>query len=161
MKVQTQLKMKRCPRCNARMNEHAPSCIDCGLNFSKLDKATNLEAKRAFHMHEKERVVYVTKLPSDLRKAALLIWCAFVGLFGAHQFVIGKYFKGLFYAFFTLMANVLAILDVLGIAHTNFFETVTHIVYLVWVVILVLWLTDLFNIIFNRFKVPVSLPYED
>ena len=142
------------------LNIGAPSCPDCGLNFAKFAKATNAEAKRAMRKGEKERVLNSSQRPSDVSKTKLLLSCIFGGLFGAHEFMLGRWLRGLFYCITTMLAFVLAWLQMYDFTSVAF-EYITEIVYLVWVVILVIWIDSIFKIIFNKYKIPVSLPYED
>ncbi|MFQ6773320.1 MAG: TM2 domain-containing protein [Clostridia bacterium] len=151
---------KKCPRCNMLLNIGAPSCPDCGLNFAKFANATNAEAKRAMRKGEKERVLNTSQRPSDVSKTKLLLSCIFGGLFGVHEFMLGRWLRGLFYCITTMLAFVLAWLQMYDFTSVAF-EYITEIVYLVWVVILVIWIDSIFKIIFNKYKIPVSLPYED
>ncbi|MBQ2120131.1 MAG: hypothetical protein II197_04125, partial [Peptococcaceae bacterium] len=59
---------KRCPRCNTKTPINLNRCGGCGLNYEKFNSATNAEAKSAFRMGEKSRVLYSKNVPSDINK---------------------------------------------------------------------------------------------
>lgn len=148
---------KRCPRCNTKMPSMVALCPGCQLNFQKLENATNEEAKDAYSKGEKERVLLVKKLPRDISKAKLLLFTIFLGLFGGHYYYIGRKGMGTLYLIFLFIGA--------GYTYTqqhlpfNFFVEVWFILTMVWAVIICLWMIDIVKVIFNRFKVPVSLPY--
>lgn len=152
---------KRCPRCNTSLPIDLKVCYDCGLNFDKLSRATNAEAKKAFRAGEKERILNSRILPADVSKTKLLLSCIFVGLLGVHEFIVGRWLKGLVYALFTVLSLSLSALQVFGGLDSLAMKYSSDIVFAIWAIVIMLWLDDLIRIIFNRYKVPVSLPYEE
>lgn len=135
-------------------------CGACGLSFDKFNSATNGEAKSAFRMGEKERVLYTKQVPSDVNKTKMVLKSIFGGWFGLHDFAVGRLFRGLF--------QVLGL--VLGVVYVayryNHAITLTPLGYLttffgmIWAFSVIFWGADSLAIIFNRYKYPVSLPYK-
>lgn len=152
---------KRCPRCNFKTYSDMARCGNCGLNFEKFNSATNAEAKSAFRMGEKERVLYTKKVPSDVNKWKLLILCILGGWFGLHYFKIGRIFKGWFQVAGFMLAFVYSFCAVQQNIRTGYLGALILICGIIWLSSFVIWLTDTVSIIFNRFKYPVSLPYSD
>lgn len=152
---------KRCPRCNTELPIGVSVCYDCGLNFDKFKNATNAEAKKALRAGEKDRVLNSRILPSDVSKTKLLLACIFGGLFGAHEFMVGRWLKGLIYTLLTVVSLSLSALEVFGGLESLAMQYATEIIYTAWAIVFLIWLDDLIRIIFNRYKVPVSLPYKD
>lgn len=133
------------------------NCGRCGLNFNKAKTATNKEAKLAFKLKEYQRVISVSTLPSDISKTKLIIACLFGGLFGAHYYYIGRIYRGLINLISTVGYFLLYYLqgNLSGYVYNSFLS----IFACMFAVVFVFWTSDFIKICFNRFKVPVSLPY--
>lgn len=155
--MKKQKTFKRCPRCNFKTVYQARVCGYCGLNYEKFELATNEEGKNAIKAGERERIVWSKKLPGDVSKTKLLLSSIFFGWTGYYLFKVGKLGRAIY--------HMLGLICFGGcVALSLFNETMmTHNLYFVmgciWVISFVLVLTDIVDIIFNRFKVPVSLPY--
>jgi len=152
---------KRCPRCNFKTPINMPRCGSCGLDYNKFNKATNTEAKSAFRMGEKERVLHTKHIPSDVDKVNMFLTCMFGGWFGLHYFKLGKIWRGLFqiaglilaivYSYFTIKLNI----------RTGFLGNFILVCGIIWASSVVIWIVDTVSILFNKFKYPVSLPYSN
>ncbi|MDD4350849.1 MAG: hypothetical protein PHP83_01495 [Clostridia bacterium] len=151
---------KTCPRCFYKMPAGLKMCPACGMNFDKLEQATNREGRAALRANEKERVVFTNKLPCDVNKWKLFFLTLFLGFTGAHMFRVGRDVRGFAYL----------ILNILGIVFTflpsSYFVTslmynIFIIANLAWAVAVIFWITDAVLVAFNKFKVPVSLPYRE
>lgn len=151
---------KTCPRCFYKMPTGLKVCPACGMNFDKLDQATNKEGRAALRANQKERVVFTTTLPCDVNKWKLFFLSLFLGFTGAHLFRVGRDLRGFAYL----------ILNILGIVFTflpsSYFSTslmynIFVVVYLGWAIAIIFWFVDVVLVAFNKFKVPVSLPYRE
>lgn len=150
---------KRCPRCNFKTLIALKKCAKCGLNYDKFALATNSEAKSAFRLGEKERVLHTKQIPSDVSKKDILLKCILGGWFGLHYFSLGKMWRGIFqvlgaifsivYIYFAMQLNI----------RTGYLGNAILICGIIWAISFIIWWADIFSIIFNRFKYPVSLPY--
>lgn len=156
------MKKKVCPRCGLKMPAHFQVCGECGLNFSRVELATNKEAKKAIRLREFDRVVYTQQLPSDMNKWKLFIITLFFGWLGVHMFAVGRYFRGLVYAIVNICGLVFSIVTDAGenLFAGMFFKDLYAIIMLVWAVCVLFVFGDLLQIAFNKFKVPVALPYK-
>lgn len=147
---------KRCPRCDKKMPITEAKCPRCGLVFSRLSKATNAAAKRAYKRREKDKVIYDKVLPKDVNKWKLLCMCIFLGLFGGHYFYIGRIWRGLIMlGAFVLVAIVAAF--PLHYWAVPVWEAIFSIAILPIAITFLLWIWDIFRIIFNKFPVPISI----
>ena len=150
---------KRCPRCNFKTLKDMARCGNCGLNFQKFNTATVEEAKSAFRLGEKDRVLYTKQVPSDINKWKFMLLTLFCGWFGLHFFHLGKKWRGAFqilgligafvYGYFTLKFNI----------RSGYAGNLILAFGIIWVASFIIWLSDTISIIFNKFKYPVSLPY--
>jgi len=150
---------KRCPRCNFKTHKDMGRCGKCGLNFIKFQDATNKEAKSAFRMGEKERVLLTKQRPSDVSKVKVFFMNLFGGWFGLHYFALGRLWRGLF----QLVGLILGAIYVYchGTLHivSGYMGYFVILCGFVWVASFVIWLSDIWGILFDKFKYPVSLPY--
>lgn len=150
---------KRCPRCNFKTHIDFARCGNCGLNFSKFEQSTNLEAKSAFRMGEKERVLYSKQVPSDVSKCKTFFKCLFAGWFGLHYFALGRTWHGLFQILGTVLLFVYSYLTLKLNLYSGYLGLAALMLGFTWLASFVIWIKDIFEILFNRFKYPVSLPY--
>lgn len=148
---------KKCPRCGKIALQSQRVCDECGLVFARLDEATNTEAKKQFFSKDKS-VVMTSKLPSDVQKWRLLLFCGFLGIFGAHNLYVGRYYRGLY----MLICGLFSVVYVSVLTYYSWgVELMQSTPILIFVGISVLmFVTDFIQVIFNRYKVPVALARE-
>ena len=152
---------KRCPRCNFKTPVQMKKCGKCGLNYDKFALATNLEAKSAFRMGEKERVLHTSVRPSDVSKFTILLQCIFGGWFGLHYFSLGKIWRAIFQIIGCVFAFVYTYFAVTLNITSGYLGNLILVCGIIWLISFVIWLSDIVYIIFNKFKYPVSLPYSN
>lgn len=149
---------KKCPRCETKMPAAVAMCPSCQLNFQKFEMATNKEAKEAYHAGEADQVLMRKGCPVDVSKWKLLLICIFLGFMGGHYYYVGRTKKGICFTIFFLIGVINAIvLTVLKATPTGELWQVFTLFVLMWGGVLFLWIVDIAHILFNRFKIPVSL----
>lgn len=147
---------KKCPRCEEKHLEQAVACSYCGLVFSRMELATNAAAKKIIKLGKKDKVVYVKKVPKDLKKWKLVLLTIFTGLFGGHYFYVGRYAKAVTFSIlgcFFLTGAILSINSLSKGGAVYFFGIITGF-------LSIGWLMDIIDVIFNRFKIPVYIDTE-
>ena len=149
---------KHCPRCDYKMPKEAGICPSCRLNFEKFNSATNAQAKEALSQGETDRVILRKGVPSDVSRTKLLLLTIFLGFMGAHYYYVGRKKMGLFFSIFFVVGLVNAALQYFVLPHNALFEIVA-LAALIWGVVILLWLIDIFKVALNKFKVPVSRDY--
>lgn len=145
------LKYKTCPRCKEKNPLSSSKCEECGLIFARLNFASNKLAKKNILKSNKDDVVYVSNLPSDVNKWLLIALTIFTGAFGGHCFYVGKFKK----AVFMMLCGIATILCTF-IA----FEQIKTFSYLVSIPVGIMgfmWMFDIAAVIFGKFKVPISI----
>ena len=149
---------KRCPRCNYKMPLTMNRCPSCQLDFSKFESATNKGAKQALSVGEADQVISRKGFPSDVKKWKLLLLTIFLGIFGVHYYFVGRKRAGLVFTAFFFVGVVNAIITTLAtsIVKTDAYQ-IFYLFVLGWGVVLVVWMIDIFKVIFNQFKIPVSV----
>ena len=152
---------KRCPRCNFKTPNDMGRCGNCGLNFIKFKDATNAEAKSAFRMGEKERVLHSKQIPSDINKWSFFFKSLLGGWFGLHYFSLGKIWRGLFQIVGLIFAFVYSYFAGIKNIRVGYAGNLVLVCGIIWVASIIIWIADSISVIFNRFKYPVSLPYSN
>ncbi len=146
---------KKCPRCGEKCFAHQPRCDYCGLIFDRLKNVSNKAGKKAVLKGEKEKVVYLSEFPSDLKRWKVLLLCGFLGMFGAHNFYVGRYWKGGLMLLGGLIAFVLS-----GFSLGWYTETVNQLVegflFIPMGLTFLFWLYDFLLIAIKKYKVPVA-----
>ena len=140
------------------MYEGAQECSDCGLIFSRLEIATNKEAKAKKLRNDREFIINTKTLPSDVSFIKLLLLSIFLGPFGAHCFYVGRYLRGSI-----LLTDMIAIImfvvfnsQLVPIWDGNLINALATISG----AIMLIWFLDIFLIMTKRFKVPVAIDIE-
>lgn len=150
-------KFKRCPRCNFKTFNSAKVCGNCGLNYEKFSLATNEEGKNALKKGERERIIWTGKLPSDLSKKKLFWISLLFGWTGVHLFKVGKLSRAIFHIIGLMCFGGCVIISLFEETKITF--NLFNIMGVVWIFSMALVIADIIDILFGRFKVPVSLPY--
>lgn len=149
---------KRCPRCDMKMPVQAKICPGCGLNYDKFDMATNRAGKLAVKEGRKDDIVMRKGCPADVNKTKLLLITIFLGFTGAHNYYVGRYGRGIFFTVFFLFGLANAVLTtIFKTAITGMFYEVLTILALIWGAVLLTWMFDIVNVVFNKYRIPVSL----
>ena len=146
---------KRCPRCNYKMPKECGVCPSCRLNYDKFNSATNTQAKQAISQGEMDRVIFRKGVPIDVSKLKLFLLTLFLGFTGAHYYYVGRKKMGLFFSIFFIVGILNAAVQFLVLPHNDMLEILT-LASLIWGLVLMLWIIDIFKVIFNGFKIPVS-----
>ncbi|MEG1752128.1 MAG: TM2 domain-containing protein [Clostridia bacterium] len=143
---------KKCPKCNLKCGITEKVCPCCGLIFEKLETASNKIAKKKFFSGKHEHIIYNPKCPMDCSYKTTIILCIFLGLFGAHNFYVGKYYK----AIFMLVVGVAIILFVAITSTINVGANLFFYLSILTAISSLIWLNDLFLLCIKKFKYPVS-----
>lgn len=152
-------KFKRCPRCDKKTPIFQDRCEGCGLIFSRLSKATNTAAKKSLKNKEYNKVILDKVLPKDVKKWPLFFYALFFGFFGVHYAKVGRY------RMFTYMVISAAMLYIAVFLPKTWFE-MQYLFILMWTLVLagslsaIIWVISIFQILFNRFKVPIAIDEE-
>lgn len=147
-----------CPRCGCKVLKSTEECPDCGLIFSRLEIATNREAKAKKLRHDRAYIINTKKLPSDVSFVKLLLFSIFLGAFGGHCFYVGRYLRGSI-----LLTDMVAV--ILCVVFNEYLVNVDGGALIATIstvlgMIEIMWFWDIFAIITKRFKVPVAIDIE-
>ena len=155
MKLSRKQDFQICPRCGLKSLVGVESCPECGLIFSRLDVATNKDAKRKILRHDRDFIIRTTKLPSDVSFVKLLVYSILLGPTGAHCFYVGRYLRGsiLLTNFIFMLMLVIFNAEIAVVSEGALLGVLSTLCGFV----LLMWPWDVFMIIFKKFKVPVAI----
>lgn len=148
---------KKCPRCGTKCNYNEFRCSGCGLIFSRVENGSNQLAKGLILAGKKDQTVKMIGYPKDVNKKKYLLLCGFLGLFGAHNFYVGKYFKAIFQI-------IMGILSVILTIFSGTFEAYSFIMSFIFVpagINVFMWLFDFFDGCINKCRIPVAVDFTD
>lgn len=154
MKVKNLRHKKTCPRCGIKVDESIEECPDCGLIFSRLDIATNKDAKNKIKRHDRQFIIYTSNLPSDVNYIKLLLLVIFTGGVGGHCFYTGRYLRGSVLLIDFLMIVLITIFNAQLIA---FSETLVGCLCTILGFVMFLWFYDIVMVVCRKFKVPIAI----
>lgn len=155
-------KYKRCPRCNYKTPINLNVCGMCELNFDKFfNVATNKEAKIAMKLKENERILYSTYIPKDVSYIKLLLLSIIGGLFGAPYFYVGRNKIGWFFLITSILTFSLATITYFLNVQISVLTMLYNILMWPFTFVLVYAITNVLEIAFKHFKIPVSIAYKE
>ena len=148
-----------CPRCGLKCLKGVESCPECGLVFSRLEIATNKDAKQKIRRHDKDFIINTSQIPSDVSYVKLLLLVIFVGIFGGHCFYVGRYWRGAI-----LLVNALLLMSYVifndFLVNVDGGKLIAALATLGGFVLLV-WAYDVISVILKRFKIPVAIDVDE
>lgn len=145
-----------CPKCYGKVDKQAKRCVYCGFDMRLLEGASNQEAKRIRKTIYKDDILYMKGIPADVSKKKLLLFSIFLGLFGVHDFYVGKFWQGLYLCISTSITMTLAIiLMLMSSIVQNTIQIIFEFMTIFQGIAVIIWITDIFKIGFERFKIPV------
>lgn len=149
----------RCPICGCKIKEEF-MCPYCKITGTQVKDASNKEAKKRIKEKNTKEVYNSTYLPKDVNNTRLLLCGLLGGFLGIHQMYVGKYKTGLFYAFSFMIPVILFILSTYVWKTVQVLQILTKIGYFFAGIIVFLWISDVFRILFKSFSIPVVLGNE-
>lgn len=148
-------KAKKCARCGTKNNYNQSRCTSCGLIFSRVENGSNKIAKELIHAGKRDETVMARMFPKDVKKKKFLLLCGFLGIFGAHNFYVGRYKK----AVFQLVCGLLAVICVAIGSIIPFYENLMSFISVPIGFDTLFWAWDFIDGCFNRYKIPVGVDF--
>lgn len=145
--------IKKCPRCNEKYLIGQKKCQFCGLVFDRLNYVSNKSARMEVIKLHKKNYVMTKDWPADASKKVALFLCLFLGITGAHNFYLGRFYKGLTVLFGFISAIVLLLIPYNSLAY----NILWYISIIPTACVLIFWVLDFIKIFLERYKIPVSI----
>ncbi len=148
-------KSKRCPRCDSKNGYSEYRCSSCGLIFSRVENGSNSIAKGLILSGKSDQTVKARMFPKDVSKKKFLLLCGFLGIWGAHNFYVGRYKK----AIFQLLCGLVAVVCVVAGNAIPFYDKLMSFISIPIGIDGVFWAWDFIDGVFNRYKIPVAVDF--
>lgn len=148
---------KRCPRCDTKNRLTNYRCSSCGLIFSRVETGSNVLAKNLILAGKSDQTVKARMFPKDVSKKKFLLLCGFLGIFGAHNFYVGRYKK----AIFQLICGLLAAVCVACGSFIPHYQTIMSFISVPIGIDGVMWAWDFADGAFNHYRIPVAVDLVD
>ena len=145
--------VKKCPRCHEKYLISQKKCQFCGLIFDRLNYVSNKSARKEVIKCHRRNYIMTDEWPADTSKKTALLLCAFLGFTGAHNFYLGRFYKGLTVLFGLICSIVLLLIPYKSLAY----EIIWYVSLLPAASVLILWVLDFIRIFLERYKIPVSI----
>ena len=124
--------------------------------MKQLEDASNKEAKKAKHTIYKDDILYTTNIPYDISKKKLLLLVIFLGLFGAHDFYVGKFWQGLYQCVVVSISFILLTIQfVMNTITQNWVQIALDCFAVFAGFAMIIWIVDIVKVGLERFKIPV------
>ena len=149
----------KCPICGCKMKQEI-MCPYCKITGDQVKLASNKEAKKRIKQKDTKEVYNSTYMPKDVNRTRLMLVALFGGLFGAHQFYVGKYKWGLFYSISVCLSLIAFAFATKIYPNIAWLSSVADIFYMLDAIVLMMWMSDFFKICFKNFSIPVVLGEE-
>ena len=149
----------QCPKCGSRISKDMPVCNKCGFRVEELENVSNFKARKILKsgtILQREKVFYVHKVPKDLVRKDLVLLTGFLGIFGAHNFYVGRIYLG----FSKLISFIAGILLSVIVYRTGAMQFYTLSGLLIAYPI-VSWIYDFARVIIKKYPIPVVLDNEE
>ncbi|MCL2586623.1 MAG: TM2 domain-containing protein [Firmicutes bacterium] len=161
----------RCPYCKALIAKWTTTCVQCGITKEEIVYASHQDAKAVINKAEKGKVLWTKTIPVDLNFRKFMLLLIFLGVFGAHNFYVGRKVRG----WIILCSTLLLIFSSLFFYHPNFdLGTPGHpwreafpgsVIFpfdMPGIIAIVVWFVDWFAaVVFSSFKYPIRIKGKD
>lgn len=146
-----------CPRCKEKYKVGTQKCEICGLVFARLKYATNSAAKNMIKHGQGKKVIYTSDIPKDVSWVKMFTFSLLLGIFGAHNFYIGRYKKA-------ISMLVMGVITIIGFAlslNSLLNGGLNIVVSIIVGVNAILWILDTGTICMRKYKIPVYIDLEE
>lgn len=150
-----------CPICGAKLYNNQVCKYCKNVTQESIVNSSNRLAKQQIKNKDRQNVYYTNYLPSDINKKKLWLLTILLGWIGVQNFYVGKYSKGLFcvitMSFLVVFESVKILSINFGWRIENGINVISSFFAFLGAIVFLLYLFDIFGLIFKTFKVPVVL----
>jgi hypothetical protein len=140
-------------------------CKYCGVTDDQVKNASNQKVKEYRKTGNTDLIHYTTVIPNDLKRWKIILYTVLLGWLGINHYYINRPVRATFSLVSTISSIGIMFLGLLikistragKIAFNIFYE----IFFYMMAINVVLWVLDIFGVIFKSFKMPVVLPKKE
>lgn len=150
----------RCPVCGAKLIGKQ-LCPYCKVTDKQILNASNKKVKEYRKSGNKDLICNTNVLPGDVSRLKLILYTIFLGWCGVNHFYVLRNIRGTYAVVSTagsigIMALGLVIKSLVG-AWAVIYDILYSVFFYMMAINVILWVFDIFAVIFRTFKVPVVL----
>lgn len=150
----------RCPVCGAKL-VGKQLCPYCKVTDEQILNASNKKVKGYRKTGNKDLICKTTIIPPDVSRLKLILYTIFLGWCGVNHYYVSRNIRGTYSVISTAGSISIMIIGMLIANLQGFWFTLYNIVYSIlfymMAINVVLWVLDIFGVIFKTFKIPVVL----
>lgn len=148
----------RCPICGAKMVQNQ-LCQYCNITDEQVLNASNKKVSEYRKRDMKDLIHFTNIVPKDVSRFSLLMYTIFLGLIGVNHYYVKRNVRGTFGAVST---GLCLLVFILGIAcsflwSSTVFRVLYELIFYIFIINIILWISDIVNVIIKTFKIPVVL----
>jgi len=151
----------RCPYCRTRIAKYTTTCEKCGITKDQIFYASNKQAKKIIKEKTGEKIFKTRHRPDDVMFTTMAIFTILFGLFGVHDFYVGRRIRGWMQVSFIAIGFVVFMVTSIHplLPARNLFEDNGWVFPTDWLALIavILWVVDAFAVVFGMYKYPVRL----
>lgn len=146
----------RCPVCGYKI-KYGNMCPYCKIDADQIKNASNKTAIKHIKEKNKKDVVLSSVMPKDINYTRLLLMTILLGIWGGHNFYIGRYKRGFFFLFSFFVAFIAFTVYSTWYDGNKYVEAIMMVFVAVETVAMFLWLSDIFKVVSKSLPIPVVL----
>lgn len=151
----------RCPVCGAKLVQKQ-ICPYCKITSEQITTASNRKVKAYRKAGQKDLICFTNVIPSDVSKVKLWIYTILLGWLGINHLYVYRNVRGI-YSIISSVGSIFMLILKLAInmgtgTGAVIFNYCYDIIFYMMAINVILWVFDIFNLLFKNFKVPVILP---
>ena len=154
----------KCPICGSKM-VNKQLCKYCGITDEQVFAASNKKVKEYRKTGNTDMIHYTTVLPNDLKRWKIVLYTILLGWLGINHFYVNRPKRGA-YSIISFVGSMTTIAMQFLVKFSSkigkiIFNLSFEIFGYMMAINIVLWVLDIFSVIFKSFKVPVVLPKKE
>lgn len=154
----------RCPVCGAKLVAKQ-ICPYCKITDEQITSASNKKVKEYRKTGNKDLICYTNVIPSDLSKLKIILYTIFLGWLGVNHIYVSRPVRGIYSIISSAGSFGILIFGTLFRSLSSVGLLIYNILYNIFFYMMainvILWVFDIFAVIFKSFKVPVVLPKKE
>lgn len=150
----------RCPICGAKLIGKQ-LCPYCKVTDEQIFNASNKKVKEYRKTGNKDLICKTTVVPNDVSRIKLILYTIFLGWCGVNHYYVSRNVRGTYAV--VSSAGSIGIM-ILGMAIGNItgawiiiYNVCYSALFYMMAINVVLWILDIFGVLFKTFKIPVVL----
>lgn len=148
----------RCPICGSKMVQNQ-LCRYCNITDEQVLNASNKKVSEYRKKDMKDLICFTNIVPKDVSRFTLLMYTIFLGLIGVNHYYVKRIVRGTFGAVST---GLCLLIFTLGLTcaflwSSVVFKILYELIFYVFIVNVIMWISDIVNVIIKTFKIPVVL----